>query len=1419
VSGGSIVVVPGQLAVDLTPWKVVAIDGMVVEETSSSTRIACPAGETTVIAVYAKYIDNNAAEVSVLSFESSVFDAIIDKSYYIVMGKVEVPAAAASVLSSYINTTDRDSLDILGRSAFRGYLDSASILPAANNRVGDFYLTGGGLESQAIYAWNGSVWVNLTNTLVLTADLANHRANLFTDEKHLSDSEKYAVEGTSGVPVSLSNKLIDNADPRIPTLSEKQALAGSDGAPSSTNKYVTQAYTLALTETYTVDSGSSYILLRPLANQEGPVYLGSGGMGSANQYFCLMDNSLNREYTRTDDVIVSIEGIYDSPSMVTPIDPSVSTNVVNGYAIVDIYVKFTASVDSQCKLRYPKQRPLGTMPEDAFLRGHGSDASIPAKVIAKFEEVSGRDFDAVVPTKEQNINLRTDLTYIREYIASTLQPNYVIYDYNKFKNLPTEYQQDFPKNVGVVSNWFFNNSASNSYSYDSSLGRITYSSPLSLSGDVIGAVFIDGSNKEYLITSVVSASVYEIKTRQGTLPPLINTTLIGLSGSIKPDDNPRQILLSDLSVIDRCDRIMIREIKPVLNEYSYYDNSLAYGISQPIKSSFAGEPRVRLYGACKNEFSDRKSRVLLTGAGSISITGYFEELVLLVRRSSGSVPSCKVLIDKFVEQAYSASAVSGSANITISGMDQSGLAVGDTIYLNTSDLAMAAAFGGDLNNVNGFRTITSLAGGNVVVTAPIIATTSVSASFVISRAATLPSASLADPLENTQQRVVIAKGLNASFPHTVLIQFDNGDPLTIFGCELYNRLSVATMKQMPGRAFGGLNLFKQDAINNVAVSTLDPLRRGRVREDIIPISEGPTVAQEYTLTDFDGSTDTPGGIATIGNSTMSITSGLTKFNKYYRAGDYVRLISATAQETKQISSIGPGVGSVTFTSPVTYVAGTMILVHLGSTNNPSFDPIRETARFYMPDFGAGTEKDFTTLLTTPSDRLFTLEDGTTLVAAKNVQYSTVGVEGVDIGIKLISAKDTPTTESHFLIKAVCSRMDVLIAAGSSMQAAVDGCAPTTYSLPTQPSLSRVCVIENARYQTHEVVITSGDFSTSTPADLTIAGFILYEPRIPDEQTGNIVSASDSQKLATHNWVAAYYGSLSSFGEEIPIGGVGIDPFILGGEYLTTTEIGDTWSVSTDFSKSPAYGRYIVTSQAGASFNYLFWGTGFEVEYTAGPDQGIQQVYINDVILNNTNFPAVSFFGMNPSSGTVDMYSATVRRKKFGAYGLSAIGLRKKLSVQVQTPTRQKNASSTNFFMNISAIYELNTLGDLKYTPNKGYTENDFYVGKDSIRDERNFDPGAIAVLEKPVTRTIAATARASTIALALGSSSVTVSFSAALPTSVYALSVSMINTVDNNAFIQPILVTSRTQNGFTAKWSMPLDTANYTLSYTAILEV
>lgn len=76
--------------------------------------------------------------------------------------------------------------------------------------------------------------------------------------------------------------------------------------------------------------------------------------------------------------------------------------------------------------------------------------------------------------------------------------------------------------------------------------------------------------------------------------------------------------------------------------------------------------------------------------------------------------------------------------------------------------------------------------------------------------------------------------------------------------------------------------------------------------------------------------------------------------------------------------------------------------------------------------------------------------------------------------------------------------------------------------------------------------------------------------------------------------------------------------------------------------------------------------------------------------------------------------------------------------------------------------------------------------------------------------------RVNSVAITNGSTSVSVTFSSAMSDSNYGINCVLVNTTDSSPQFQPIVITTKSTAGFTAKWNSPVDSANYFLSYVVL---
>jgi hypothetical protein len=148
---------------------------------------------------------------------------------------------------------------ILSGSTFTGGVDPTSSATTESLQAGDLYVVlygeSGTLE---IWGYDGVIFRNLTSASTATL-LSFHRQNQFLNEKHLTENEKAALEGSVGVP-SATNKFVTQEDTSVLTIDIAEALTGADDVPPSvTNRYLTEARIRGQRGSVAVPSGKYYV--------------------------------------------------------------------------------------------------------------------------------------------------------------------------------------------------------------------------------------------------------------------------------------------------------------------------------------------------------------------------------------------------------------------------------------------------------------------------------------------------------------------------------------------------------------------------------------------------------------------------------------------------------------------------------------------------------------------------------------------------------------------------------------------------------------------------------------------------------------------------------------------------------------------------------------------------------------------------------------------------------------------------------------------------------------------------------------------------------------------------------------------------------------------------------------------------------
>ena len=531
-----------------------------------------------------------------------------------------------------------------------------------SNLPGDFYLvTTGASDIPEMYVWNGTTWVNISNAQTLTAELLLHRQNMYANEIHLTNDQAAAALGTYGLP-SVTNQYVTQLDTRVPTQNENNALVGSDGSPSATNVYITQQFPIAQ-ETFL----SSLTAPPGPISVTGTLFVGTGGVGTAQTYFMILDYTYDRAYVNASELVCSVIGVFTDSAFLNPLIPSTNVNVdSNGFFTGTLYLQTPNSVNTGYRLLYGVKQTLQTATKDLTIRT--LEQVVPASVVQSIMNIKGRPYDdspvsaisSVVPAREQNINLRLALDSVQSYLGSVLNTNIVAAqnDYVRLAQDPV-IGANFVQNAGIVPSYTFYNTGELGFSYNSTTGIITYTGSPVLTSVRVGDLWQDEAGTFFKVSSVGVSTLGIVYVTTGVIPQssAVVVTAGGgtnpLPGSVQINNNPRNLLLSEMKFGGVSETIMIPAIVPT-NEFTT-QGYVTFGVVRGDTYQDGGrvEPRLLLYGQWENAIDSGLNTYVRTmdpsnGSnvqGGFVYTGFFTDLVLLCRKQK-SGPPIKVTVNE-----------------------------------------------------------------------------------------------------------------------------------------------------------------------------------------------------------------------------------------------------------------------------------------------------------------------------------------------------------------------------------------------------------------------------------------------------------------------------------------------------------------------------------------------------------------------------------------------------------------------------------------------------------------------------------------------------------------------------------------------------------------------------------------------------
>lgn len=311
----------------------------------------------------------------------------------------------------------------------------------------------------------------------------------------------------------------------------------------------------------------------------------------------------------------------------------------------------------------------------------------------------------------------------------------------------------------------------------------------------------------------------------------------------------------------------------------------------------------------------------------------------------------------------------------------------------------------------------------------------------------------------------------------------------------------------------------------------------------------------------------------------------------------------------------------------------------------------EVARVYhWREFGAGRSDDFSLLTGTASNRVFTLDDGSTSLSGRNVQssnnerigYNTVGdfmtLTFIGTGLDVIAMHDNT----------------------GNMTINIDGGASQNYPVVSSGGNSVISkIVSGLPYGTHNI-----RFTRQGSANLLISQFIVYQPKTPTVPTG-------SKLIGTYN-IPANFVANTTQGVDLISTGVIRKASIRESVYVNGTGGTSDWAISLDPDIHPT-GTNLFSDRQNAFFRKNFFGIGFDYRFrvtSASTTSATVSLFVNGTerILNTTNFRingvgtptygdvTVTTYGtgvvFTAASGSLDMADAATQNAGMTLTGLS-----------------------------------------------------------------------------------------------------------------------------------------------------------------------
>lgn len=322
--------------------------------------------------------------------------------------------------------------------------------------------------------------------------------------------------------------------------------------------------------------------------------------------------------------------------------------------------------------------------------------------------------------------------------------------------------------------------------------------------------------------------------------------------------------------------------------------------------------------------------------------------------------------------------------------------------------------------------------------------------------------------------------------------------------------------------------------------------------------------------------------------------------------------------------------SFSYSAPVTGTRGGRVLVYQASdgTIGKAFQAVNgaqanlgaadhtneEIARVYnWREFSASRSDDFSQQTGNPVNASFVLDDGTTILQAKGINFTATNPPTL-----FLSGSGVP---NYFALTFVGTGLDIVNTSTSITDAytvVVNGTSIGTISTAAQ---QKIKLVSGLPYGTHVVTVTRS--ASAGGADLAISQFVVYQPKKPTLPTGAV-------ELGDYN-VLANYANAGVIGGGIEWPATGVLRKSCSREVVAV----GTW---TYYPYDGTVGPSITTSTAASYVEYTFFGTGINHVFSLSAT-GINYAYTIDGVANIGSLGGSTSF-ISSQTGTVTFSSST-----------------------------------------------------------------------------------------------------------------------------------------------------------------------------------